>query len=234
MEFFKRYAYVILGVVCVLALGGLFMATRSRPSGVIDAGQPLGQQAYIYEVIANPLPTYTQPPDDTTAQQPEPTSSPKPTTVIVHIVGAVHNPGVFEVPSNARINYVLQLAGGKTDDADHDQMINLAATVQDEMQIRIPAIGDEPREFVTANQPVQESQQANQGQAAVSGDGLVNINFASLAELQTLPNIGPIIAQNIIDFREANDGFGSVDELINVSRIGAATLDRIRDMVTVE
>ena len=219
MEFFKRYAYIILGVVCVLALGGLFLLSRSRPSGVVESGQPLVNPI---EVMANPPQEYT----------PIVTNEPyEPSTIFVHIVGAVRYPGVYEVPSDARINHVLQLAGGKTEDADHDQMINLAAEVQDGIQIRIPRIGDEPQEVDPANQPPQPGQQV---QGGITAEGRVNINLATLAELQTLPGIGPVIAQNIIDFREANGGFNTIEELLNVARIGEATLERLRDSVAVD
>ena len=211
MEFFRRYAYVILGVLCVLALGGLYMMGRSRPDGVVGTGQPL----------VNPVDALAQPPanvaPDVTAPPPEPT------TIIVHIVGAVHSPGVYEVPYGSRVNDVLRLAGGHTDEADLS-LINLAAFVQDAMQIRIPAIGDEPQEVVTGGQP---------GQPGTTEDGRININLASLTELQTLPGIGPVISQNIVNFREANGGFNSIEELLDVSGIGEVTFERLRDNVTV-
>ena len=212
MKFFKGYAYIILGVACVLALGGLYLAGRDRPTGVVDTGQP---------IVAAPVS-----PGEAAAQTPEEISEPDApeaeTSIMVHIVGAVRSPGVYEVPQGSRVNDVLLLAGGHTEDADLS-LINLAAFVQDAMQIRIPVIGEEP-----------QTQAADgQNQSATTADGRVNINLANLTELQTLPGIGPVIAQNIIDFREANGGFNSIDELLNVSRIGDATLERLRDMVTI-
>jgi len=209
VDFVKKHIYIFLGVLCVLALGGLFVASNMRrPSGVMALGQPLGHQE----------------PDTTPAPQPQPTADPQaPATIMVHIVGAVYSPGVFEVEYGSRVNDVLQLAGGHTYEADL-ALINLAAFVQDAMQIRIPAIGEEPQV------PLQDNQT---GQAAVTADGRININLANLSELQTLPGIGPTIAQNIIDFREASGGFGSIEELLNVQRIGQTTLDNIRDRVTI-
>ncbi|MDR0273687.1 MAG: helix-hairpin-helix domain-containing protein [Clostridiales bacterium] len=145
--------------------------------------------------------------------------------IYVHITGAVNNPGVYELPKGARVNDALEMAGGATDDANLSHTgLNLAAVLQDEMRIIIPASGEEdavviPSEIGTASN-------------TVSG-GMVNINTASLAELQTLSGIGPARAQSIIDFRNANGNFSSVDELIHITGIGQATLDRLRPSITV-
>jgi len=222
MEFIRKYAYIILGIVCVLALGGLYMVGRTRPAGVMEAGPPLVPPA---EVQAAEAPPDTQP---EIAEAP-PTPEPEPTMIMVHIVGAVHSPGVFEVPYGSRVNDVLQLAGGYTEDADL-ALINLAAFVQDAMQIRIPAIGEEP-EIIEGGSPGQQNQQ---NQSATTADGRININLANLTELQTLPGIGPVRAQSIIDLREASGGFNSIDELLNVSGIGQAVFENIRDRVAVD
>ena len=221
MEFFKKYAYVILAIVCVLALGGLFFVTNNRPSGVMEAGQPLIQPQ---EVLA-------ETPED--APEPTPEATPEPADelamIVVHVIGAVYSPGIIELPQGSRVHHALTLAGGHTYDADLS-LINLAAEVHDAMQIRIPAYGEEP--FVIDEGLATGTPQTGSG-SPITADGRVNINLASLAELQTLPGIGATIAQNIIDYREAVGGFGSVDELINVNRIGSITLENIRDMVTI-
>ena len=212
MDFVKKYAYVFLGVFCVLALGGLYMSTRSRPAGVMGLGQNIGEP----RLEASPSPA------------PEPAAADlqpaEPATIMVHIVGAVYSPGVFEVAYGSRVNDVLQLAGGHTYEADL-ALINLAAFVQDAMQIRIPAVGEEPQELET---------QTGQAAAAITSDGRVNINLANLTELQTLTGIGPARAQSIIDFREANNGFNSIDELLNIHGIGATIFENIRDRLTID
>jgi len=148
--------------------------------------------------------------------------------IFVHIVGAVYSPGVYEVPYGSRIFNVLELAGGHTCEADLE-LINLVAVVHDAMQVRIPFIGEEPQEMPQAGLAGQAS-----GQAAITSDGLVNINLASFTELQTLPGIGAVMAQSIIDFREANNGFGNIEELLNVSGIGTSRFENIKDRVTAE
>ena len=212
--------------------------SRDRPSGVVEGGQPM---IPIAEARAQE-PYQSIEEDQTPIPEPEPTSEPEltpepepaePTMVMVHMVGAVRYPGVFEVPYGSRINYVLQLAGGYSEDADQGQ-INLSAFVQDAMQIRIPAIGEEAQEPTVAGYSGEQAHTQQQAQSSQDPSGLVNINLASLAELQTLQGIGPVIAQNIIDHREAHGGFNSIDELLNVNRIGPATFENIRDRVTVD
>ena len=215
MDFIRKYAYILLGVFCVLALGGLYMATRDRPAGIMDLGQPIGEARLE-----------ATPPPET---QPEVTHTPpqEDTMIMVHIIGAVYAPGVYEVPYGSRVFQVLDLAGGHTSEADLE-LINLVAVVHDGLQIRIPAIGDEPQEIYQG--------QASQGTgtAATTADARVNINLANLTELQTLPGIGPVIAQNIIDFRDASGGFNSIEDLLNVQRIGPAIFENIRDRVAVD
>jgi len=248
MDFVKKYAYIFLGVVCVLALGGLFLLTRNQPTGVVDAGKSLipGTEVHAQEPgLERGLDTTISEPDPTPEPEPEPIIEPEPTLepehleptmVTVHIVGAVRYPGVYEVPYGSRLNYVLQKAGGYSEDADQGQ-INLSAFVQDAMQIRIPAIGEEAQEPIVAGHPegqVQQAQPGQQAQPASEISNLVNINLANLTELQTLQGIGPVIAQNIIDHREVHGGFNNIEELLNVNRIGPSTFESIRNRVTVD
>ena len=231
VEFVKRYAYIILGVLCVLALGGLFILGRDGPAGVMDAGRPLAEVIAQSTPDTQPEATYT-PPAQANA---EPTPTPEPEMIMVHIVGAVHYPGVYEVPRGSRVSHLVEMAGGYTEDAD-PELINMSAVVHDATQIRFPFIGDEPVEIPTAGQPGQAAgdTQGGQPQTGITADGRININLASFAELQTLPNIGEVRARNIINFREAHGGFSTIYELLEVSQIGDGTFASIRDYVTVD
>jgi competence protein ComEA len=140
-----------------------------------------------------------------------------PAYIRVHIDGAVNNRGVFSLPAGARVEDALALAGGETIDANLAG-INLAAFLRDAQQIIIPSIHDD---FGAA-------------QGGITRDGLVNINRANLTELQTLQGVGAVRAQAIIDFRETYGNFASVEELINISGIGEATMNNLRERVTVE
>lgn len=254
MEFLKRYAYIILGGVCVLALGGLFLLTRSNPTGVIETGRSralhtevMGQEPESEQPgAASPqqndppnlddLPALDDPPsqydspDSYDPEQPDDYQPPEQPMIMVHIEGAVRYPGVYEVPYGSRVNDVLQLAGGSTDYADLAR-INLAAFAYDATRIIVPTIGEDIPELAPQDSPPQSGQETG---GAIMAGGIVNINLASLEELQTLPGIGPVIAQNIIDYREANNGFSTIEELLNVSRIGEATFENLRNSVSVE
>jgi len=148
----------------------------------------------------------------------------------VFISGEVQTPDVYEIRSDARVIDLLNLAGGPTDYADTER-INLAATLQDASHIIIPAVGEEIDETLLT-QNLDDTQHPNQTQAAA--DGRVNINTATSTELQTLPGIGPVIAQNIVAHREANGNFRTIEEIQNVTRIGERTFANIMNSITVD
>jgi len=128
----------------------------------------------------------------------------------VYVTGAVATPGVYRLPEDSRINDALEAAGGFAEGAERDR-INLAEPVEDGMQIDIPGIVESAR---------------------VDG-GRVDINTATLDELDGLPGIGPTAAQAIIDYRQANGDFQVIQDIQNVPGIGATTFERIRDYITV-
>ena len=130
--------------------------------------------------------------------------------MMADIKGAVVNPGVYEIQKGGRVVDLIELAGGLVEDAD-TASINFALYIQDEMAIYVPRIG----ENVNAALPVQA------GEAA--GKGTVNLNSAQSSELQTLPGIGPAKAEAIIEYRETNGSFQSIDDLKEISGIGDKT-----------
>lgn len=142
------------------------------------------------------------------------------TTFIVDIKGEINRPGVYEVDQSARVNDVIHLAGGFTDEAD-ENYINLAQKVQDEMVIIVPKVGE------TEDLPMISQT------GSTSDEPKVNINQATKEELETLPGIGPAKAQAIIDYREENGMFEVVDDLLQVNGIGEKTLENLRDHIDV-
>ncbi len=138
----------------------------------------------------------------------------------VYISGAVLSPGVYAVSEGDRLEDVVELAGGALADADLDA-VSMASRVKDEDHWHIPRVGESPASPVTASS----------GLSSGAPSGKININSASATELEALPGIGPVIAERIVAYREANGPFASVDDLINVSRIGPATLESIRELV---
>jgi competence protein ComEA len=155
---------------------------------------------------------------------PAPTVSPTAAPVRVYVSGSVVTPGVYTLPPRSLVDDALKAAGGATAEADLDR-INLALEVRDQQQIHVPRKG-EPA------QPV-----APGGADRTPGSPVakrVNINTATLAELDTLPKIGLTTAQRIIDYRAKNGPFKKIEDLKNVSGIGDATFEALKDLITVE
>jgi competence protein ComEA len=149
--------------------------------------------------------------------RPVPTDRP----IVVHITGAVPRPGVYALPQGARVQDGISAAGGFLAEAQKTN-INLAQSLEDGEKLDVPFIEGVSPVLAT---PVPE--------VVSSTTELVNINTASIAELDTLPGIGPTTAQKIIDYREQNGLFRSIEDIINVSGIGPATYERLKDLITV-
>lgn len=166
--------------------------------------------ALVWVVARNPS-------GDAVVLRPAPTEKP----VIVYITGAVPRPGVYALPKDARIQDAISAAGGFLAEADKSQ-INLAALLEDGQKLDIPYIeGASP----VLGTPLPE--------VDTSTTELIDINTASLEELDTLPGIGPTTAQKIIDYREINGPFINAEDIINVPGIGPGTYERIKDLITV-
>jgi competence protein ComEA len=146
------------------------------------------------------------------------------TEVVVHVAGAVVGPGVQRLPAGARVVDAIDAAGGAAPDADLGR-VNLAAPLEDGQQVYVPKAG-EPSTGAPAAVPG-----PGPGGAAGGSPPVVNLNTATLEELDGLPGVGPAIAQAIVDHRAAHGPFASVEELLEVRGIGQAKLDEIRPRV---
>jgi competence protein ComEA len=146
--------------------------------------------------------------------------------VVVEVNGAVRRPGIYRLPPASRVGDAISAAGGYGGrvDAIAAQSLNLAAKVEDGQQIHVPARG----ELAAAGSPVAPG--AASGVSAHQPAGPINVNTASASELDTLPGVGPATAAKIISAR-AEKPFASVDELRDRKVHGAATLEKIRDLV---
>lgn len=164
-------------------------------------------------IISTPLPTPT----------PTPVATPTLAPLRVYVTGAVEQPDVYALPPGSIVKDALLAAGGATADADLER-INLALQLSDQQQLYVPFQGEE-------SPPVAPPARSGSGSAS-SETGLVNINIASAQELETLPGVGPAIAQRIIDHRTEHGPFQAVEDIMDVKGIGPATFEELRDWIT--
>jgi competence protein ComEA len=133
--------------------------------------------------------------------------------VVVDVTGAVARPGVYRLPGGARVTDAVQRAGGATDGAMLEA-INLAARLADGQQVVVPKKGPNGAPMATAGTAVEE--------------GPISLGTATVEQLDTIDGIGPVTAQDIVEFREQHGGLSSVDQLDQVSGIGPATMESLR------
>ncbi|WP_303974036.1 helix-hairpin-helix domain-containing protein [Streptococcus merionis] len=164
--------------------------------------------------------------DSSAEETPLPSKEEESKTIMVDVKGAVQKPGLYKLEAGSRLADAVAEAGGLSEEAD-SKSINLAQKLRDEAVVYVAKQGEEVS-------VVQSSATTGTSSTSQSGNGLVNINTATLAELQTISGIGAKRAQDIIDYREANGGFKTIDDLNNVSGIGDKTMENLRSQVTVE
>jgi competence protein ComEA len=152
------------------------------------------------------------------AAAPTDTAPAAPTVLVVDVVGAVRRPGLYRLAQGARIADAVSRAGGATPKADL-ALINLAAPLADGEQVVVPRRGTAAL-GAPAGPP-----------GSSSAGGPVHLSTATLEQLDTLPGIGPVTAQKILDYRQQHGAFTSVDELDAVPGIGPARLDQLKDLV---
>lgn len=128
--------------------------------------------------------------------------------IYVDVKGEVENPGVYRVSDSCRMFQIIELAGGLTDEADTSE-INLASKISDEQIIKIPEL------------------------TGIEDDGLININTANIASLDTLPGIGYDTASKIVQYRQDNGPFTTIEGIKDVSGIGDVTYEKIKTLITV-
>jgi len=148
--------------------------------------------------------------------------------IVVYVVGAVKNPGVYTLDEGRRVKDAIEIAGGPLPEADL-QRLNLAQKMNDEDKLYVPRIGE------TSEQSDQENGFYEPTVGIVTkNDGKININTADEAELTKLPGIGPATAQKIIDYRTNKGPFKSIEEIKNVSGIGDKKFEQLKDKIKVK
>ncbi len=144
-----------------------------------------------------------------------PASPPTPPSIKVHVVGAVQSPGVYQLAADARVEDGLKAAGGPVPSADLSSL-NLAAPLKDGQQLAVPEVGTSS---ASAPPAVQSTK--------------LDLNRASMADLDALPGIGPVTAQKLVEYRTKQGRFNSIDELKDAKLLTSSTFEKIKDLIEV-
>jgi competence protein ComEA len=147
----------------------------------------------------------------------------------VQVAGAVHVPGVYQLAGESRVFEAVAAAGGFTEEADQ-QAVALAAVLTDGCRVYVPKVGETMTGAVVG--PADSSAGVTGGATGSgSAGGLVSLNRGTAAELDSLPGIGPSLAQQIISYRESQGPFTSIDQLTDVPGIGPSKMEQLRSLV---
>ena len=155
--------------------------------------------------------------------------------VVIHITGSVKNPGIVKLKEGSRIEDAIEAAGGLTENADITK-VNLAYIVEDGTKIKIPSASEED----IGDEDIIDSKSGDNiiiEENTVSSNNstqTININKATEKEFETLPGIGPSLASKIIEYRNQNGKFGSIEDIKNVNGIGDNKYEKIKDLITVK
>ena len=202
-----------VGVVAVALLVGPRLVRAGDPP--IEDSLPLARPSPTTIAVAAPAEPATT--DDAVAAAP--------TVVVVHVAGAVKNPGLIVGAAGWRVADAIAAAGGTSPGADLDR-VNLAAPIADGERLFVPEVDEDPPPVVTGT-----GSAASAGPSAESQP--VDVNAAGPGELERLPGVGPVTAAAIVAHRDAHGSFGSVDALVAVRGIGPATVEALRDHAVV-
>jgi competence protein ComEA len=221
-----------LGAAVVLVLTALLAAVL-----VTVLGPQSGQQVFVPAASgaaghgdpkASSGAAKTDPGGFTSSSSPASTPTP---VILVHVLGAVVRPGLFELPVDARVIDAVSAAGGFTAAADPEGT-NLARPLADGEQLYLPALGEAVPGGANGSNGSGGSAAGQKGSAGAPAVK-INLNRATATELDALPRIGPAMAQRIVEYRSANGPFASIDDLRNVTGIGDKTFEGLKDLVTV-
>lgn len=154
--------------------------------------------------------------------------------IVIHITGAVRTPGIVRLTEGSRIETAIEAAGGLTEDADISK-VNLAYVLDDGIKLRIPSFSDDAiQDDDIFDEDSGENVIDDNNSDTSSSNQSVNINKATETELQTLPGIGPSLASKIVQYREQNGKFSSVEDIKSVSGIGDNKYNNIKDFICVK
>ncbi|GAA2007944.1 hypothetical protein GCM10009799_39410 [Nocardiopsis rhodophaea] len=219
----NRGSLQALLVVCACAiLATAWFLLQSRPDAT-PAPELISDHGLA------PSPSGTAPAAPSSAPAASPTGE-----VIVHVGGKVETPGVYSLPAGSRVADAIEAAGGVSADADVDtDTLNLARPLVDGERVLVGVTPSPGAPGPTGAAPRAGMPGVPSGPGAVDAPGPLDLNTATSEQLQTLPGIGPVLAERIVRFRDTNGGFGSVKQLREVSGIGERRFADLRERVWV-
>lgn len=218
MNFKKMQGFLIMTLVVIAVAGCIIFYIRSDSGDVtvIQAGESdKGNVEVTDENVVSASKDKTQGELETK-------------TVFIHVAGQVKNPGVYELQFGARVIDAVNMAGGPLDEADLDSL-NLAKKLNDEEKVYVPKKGES---MPVSNNPATATANFSTSSAPANLHK-ININTAGLEELKSLPGIGDVLAERIIEYRNANGPFKKIEDIMNVEKIGPKTFENIKDKITI-
>lgn len=235
-EFNKKQKIIIAIIGLMIIIAFLYYIYTKEDDSVIST-EEIVEENMVENTIGN-------------LEENEETTKEDTDKIIVHVSGAVNKEGIVELEENSRISDAIDKAEGLKENAD-TKNINLAFKLEDGMKIYIPTIGesreqnkqngqsqnqtlmDETSKYVTSSSGVVQEEQTN-GQSEQKKNEKININTATQTQLETLPGIGPSTSLKIVNYREENGKFKNIEDIKEVSGIGDAKYENIKDLICVE
>jgi competence protein ComEA len=217
-------AILLVGALVASVL--LWSGATARPAVLADAATGIDASAAAVGRPADPMDVGDRPGTDG-AQPPSAATTEPPGPVTVHVAGAVHRPGLVELPPGSRVGHAIEAAGGVRPDADL-ATVNLARLLTDGEQVHVLREGEAPP---AATSPPEGTGVASGG-GGLGPEGRVDLNRATAAELEALPGIGPAKAAAIVEHRETHGPFTEPGDIRGVAGIGEKTFQRLADRIT--
>lgn len=236
----KKIIICIAAILVVTVLFIIFVINRNQNKNIIDLNSLVGEENQTEESSENSnnenLKGEENSEKGTNAENSGMnTEKQNSETIVIHITGEVKKEGVIYLEEGARIIDAIKEAGGETKQADLSQ-VNLAYELQDGQKIYIPNKNEKITEYIVdnSNENLMNNQNTNKSDLGSNDKNIkININTATLAELDNLPGIGPSTAQKIIEYREKNGKFKKIEDIQNVKGIGETKYEDIKEKITV-
>ena len=220
----RRHAWPVVAIAAIAVLGGLLLWSRGAPADIAPPAREPRPAAASDTVEGGAAPAPGAEPSELQGGNVPVTQD----VILVHVAGAVRRPGLYELHAGARVAEAIDAARGPRAGADLNA-VNLAEPLVDGAKLDVPRVGQSPAPSPTGT--------GTTGSYGTTTDGaapaVIPLNSADQAALETIPGIGPVTATAILEYRDQIGAFESIDQLLEVSGIGPATLESIRPYVTV-